>query len=799
MSEIFRIFAVYCNYCAVNTMICTANVFYFFIMKRKSLFIATVFGLASILSAQNLALQKNTPVSKQLPVRKEALVDAGKPMTKGELTEKIVTMPNGIRIKGVSGIPAVGNILNPEMKAAPQAASSREGFVLYEDFEAWSGQDAAWLPEGWTVDHKDSPASNRGWKMTQPLSAYDYISSKCLTYELFEEAVDEWVITPEVTVTPGMELCWSTMTSPYFYDWSYFNQTTFQLDEYVIVNDIKVNVSIDGGNTWIPVFSHAENLLNTAPDFFAMFDYTVRPFKLPLDAFVGATVKIGFQITGADGNTTFLDNVSIGLPPTNTAYVRPLSNLFFGLSETDENVPASIMVGPVFQPVKYSNYTKTKNAEFLWTYTDSSGEEKTSTEEDLTVTYQTDFTSEFSTRNNLYNFPVLRGESGVTSPDEFTFSGFYQAGGKGEYERYYTDTQDIEIIDLGLTIIDPVTEGSATYANIALPYFGYNNESDRYWSEYTFGGDWDEDNWHHLEKIADFFYSPETPMVIDGVRTIAFGKVNKNARFTAEIYLLDTSYRISNEPIATAICTGDDIKITNRDSANDLLALNFKFEEPIVISKAVAPQFIVAIGGFRDPVNVEYFSPEMSSISNPNKLGLGWLGSQLCWTGELMPFSWSSVANYTNDELVSFYIMLDATFPWLECENTEVTVIPGQDATVDFNSYYDGSQLTFEGLPEWLEATATGRYDKTVVKFTASGVADKSDAIVTVTAPGVGKNIKVLVDTSGIADIIRNPESGEVAIYSLDGKRVGVDNLAPGIYIRREGLKATKFIVPASR
>lgn len=765
-------------------------------MKNIYLFLATVLTAGGIASAESVELLKTSPVTKQIINKNEGVrIERSRKLAAG-ITEQQVTLPNGLKMKTVTGVQTSGNVLNPFRKNAAKVGETPEGYLLYEDFEAWDGEDAAWLPEGWTIDHKDSPASGRGWKMTQPLSIYDYIDSKCLTYEMFNVEVDEWVITPEVTIRPGMELRWSTMTGPYFYNWDYLNSSTYQLDKYEIVNDIKVNISTDGGQTWTTLFSHAENLIETSSSFYDMFDYSVRPFSLSLDAYKRQKVMIGFQITGIDGNTTFLDNVSIGLPPTETSYRRPINTMYFGLSTTDEFVPASIMVGPVYSPVTYTNTTRTQNADFLWTYTGSYGQEQTSTDKNLRVTYTTDYTDDFTTRNNLYTFPVLEGSSATSSPDRFTYKGFYQAGGRAIYERHLIDTDEYEIINLGMTVADPINEGTATYADIILPYFGYNNESDRYWSNYSFGEIADENNWSHLEKIADFFYTPDVPLVIEGVHSVAYGKVSRNTKFTADIYLLDAGFKISETPYATAICTGNDIEITDRYSSSDLLALKFKFDEPIVISKDIAPYFIVAIGGFRDADNVQYFSPEMSDVSNPNNLGLGWIGTQMCWNGVEIPFSWSPVANHTNDQLVSFYIMLDGVLPWLEAETDKAQVTNTESATIALDSYYDGSELTVDNLPEWLNATVEGRYDKATVTFTCTdAVPQKASAVVTVKGPGVSKDIMIDASTSGVTDIITDAESGAAVIYTLEGRRVAADNLTPGLYIKREGQKTTKFIV----
>lgn len=702
---------------------------------------------------------------------------------------------NSTRKLKATPLDRTGNILDPHRKAPRRAVSSGEGFILIEDFEGWDGTDENWLPEGWTMEHKSLPESDRRWKMTKPIDRFDLIDSKCLTFELFEQEVDEWVITPEIKVESGMELSWATITSPYFFDFQYFNSTTFQLDKYVIVNDMKVNVSVDGGETWETVFSHATDLMENAPSFFAMFDYTVRPFSVSLEEFVGSDILIGFQIVGREGNTTFLDDVRVGLPLTDTSYTRPLSNLFLGLSDRDEYLPASIMVGPVFEPVKYTNTTPNKSAEFEWTYEDTDGKDKKSYVKDLQVTYATDYTSESTTRNNLYAFPVLHGSSVSTAPNDFTYPGFYQAGGRGEYERLYTDTGEREVVQLGLSIVDPMTEGTATYSDIAVPYFGYNQESDNFWSRYTFGNEYNDQNWTHLEKYANLFYSPDSPLVIDGIRTNAYGKISRDAVFTADIYFLNRSFEVEDTPRYSLTCTGDDITVIDRYSSSDFISLNFKSDEPIVISKSVTPYFSVAIGGFRDPEHIDYFSPEMSANTNPNNLGLGWFGCNIMFEGSPVPFSWGSVTGVTGDDLrVAFYIMLDATFPWLKGEQDSVDIIPNGTATMTLDSYYDGSMITFSDMPEWLSATAEGRYGNTVITFTASGdAATDVTAKVKIEAPGLSKSVDINLDASGIDAIQVSPIEGSDRIYTLDGREVS-GNPSPGIYIKISGGKASKVI-----
>ena len=53
----------------------------------------------------------------------------------------------------------------------------------------------------------------------------------------------------------------------------------------------------------------------------------------------------------------------------------------------------------------------------------------------------------------------------------------------------------------------------------------------------------------------------------------------------------------------------------------------------------------------------------------------------------------------------------------------------------------------------------------------------------------------VAVDNAGVAEIVIDDENAPVEFYSLNGVRINSDNLVPGLYIRRQGAKASKIIV----
>lgn len=677
---------------------------------------------------------------------------------------------------------------------------SKERDVLHEDFEGWDKEDSEWLPEGWSKERKVIAPGHNGWRAYAPLSGYEDISSKCMVFDVFNEPVDEWLITPEVKVADGMQLTWTTYISPlYYFDPDYIDYESFTFNEMHIINDVHVNISTDGGESWEMLKSIAEEFEGMTGYFDLYRLHGLRTYTIDLTDYAGKDIAVAFQVVGErEGNTAMVDDVIIGYPSIDVAYARPYGALFFGLTDTDEYVPASIMAVPVYSPVTYENISENDFASYIWSYEDTDGMNTSNAQDALTVTYRTNYESDFTSRNNLYEMPTLRAEADKHSATEFTYPYYVQAGGRGEYERYFVDSQTYELIDLDYGVSDPITEGVATWADIVVPYFGYNQESDRYWSDIMFDGDpdlsMDDDNYSHLVKHGNLFFATDEPLVISGIRAHGYGRINPEARLTAEIYLVGDDFVIPEEPYVTAICTGDAITMVDRYATNYILTFNFSFDQPVVMSSDLSPYYFVAIGGFHDAENVEYYSPAMSATDSPDGMALGWFARENKLFGEKYAESWSPVYYYTN-QLVSFYIGLDAVFPWLEAEQDEVETYDGVEATLNLDSYYRGNELTIKGLPEWLTAQASGRYGLTKVVFTSNSTEEKS-ATVSIEGPGVSKMITVKNTSVASVDRIDAADlNGVEEIYTLSGLRVNGD-LVPGIYIvKRADGKVSKIYV----
>ena len=723
------------------------------------------------------------------------------------------------------------NVINPRfaqkkaIKVAAEAGSLPQGYTLYEDFEEWDGTES-WQPEGWTFDHKVVEAGHPLWRAYgyDALDPVNYPSS-CYIFFHFTQPVDEWLITPEFSVEDGMIFsadCFNAGTYYYDIDAEMF---TSKINSIRKVNDFIIHISTDNGKTWTPLYSIPDQM--SAEGYTLAYQYWDRhgweTIQIDLSDYAGETAKIAFQIVGdkAPGDesseSSGVDNVMVGYPGVNVSYQRPFPALFYGLTDTDLQIPGTFMVVPVHHPVVFPNSSDTKGATYFWKVDHTDGEYIDDSQGDLTVTYGTNHETEVTSRNNIYEMPVLNGSGQFLAEKEYKLPGFIQAGGRGEYQIKYSDT-DIEWLTFGLSVADPQTEGTRTYADMTVPYFGYNQESDRYWTCKTFGltiNEYEQEgyrnsttDWSKLTHYANFFYTSDHPIVIEGIRTNAYGRgfgyngLLTGAKFTAEIYFIGDDYVISETPNYSIDLKGEDVTVIDRYSTNHILTLNFKLDEPIAISNKDCQAFVVAITGFHDPDHIDYFSPEMSANDNPDGLALGWTGKLTRWGDYQLPLSWGPVLNHTEEteaeggQLISFYIMLDAAYPWLQGED-EVTVQPNEEVTLKFDSFYEAKDLTVEGMPEWLTLVSrSGKYGET--NFTFKSTTDK-DATAKVTFKSLGVEKVVTINNGkgsldGVDSIEIDSENGPARYYNLQG--IEVQNpAAGGIYFKVTGDKVTKVLV----
>lgn len=347
------------------------------------------------------------------------------------------------------------------------------------------------------------------------------------------------------------------------------------------------------------------------------------------------------------------------LPAAEPAYLLPYDALYYGFNPEGEMAAYTVAVVPTDVPVTFENITSGQDMNYEWTYEDASGEKKVSNSRDLTVTYGLLPDAADFPEANRFAFPTLSASSDETSAASYTRQGFLQAGGGAT----------VEGSNYGLCVIDPVTEGTALYImEDGMPLFGYNDQSDPYWSEYTFHEyypDMDHST-NYVEHIryGNFMYCPSEKFFVKEVHTIAYGKITDRANFEASIYLLNANFVVDDVPDFTSTSTKVTV-IPTEDPEMDMISINCRFNQVVELPVDIQeyPFLMVAISGFHDPENVTYFSPLMSREENPAGLGMSWIQSHIVWGDEDQDaLSWSPVANYTDDYRVGFYIMLDGAY-----------------------------------------------------------------------------------------------------------------------------------------
>lgn len=761
---------------------------------------ATLSGVAS--TANPMAVKSIDPSMASHQVKAAGVRSLNQTVSKKQLSKDVQLLT----VKDAAGhsikrlVKTVGNTrINPYLKKA--AKTSENGTILSEGFEAWDGEDLSWLPEGFATVSKSERETAKGWEITSgedlAMAGVGGLSGNALAINFDSELLDEWVVFPEVTLGDNMILSLSTFNDGVWYfsvenvDWDTYEYIGDKIPAY----DQKIMISEDGGANWTELKSLAADFADYG--FFELLNsqtYSPSKVDVSLAEYSGKKVKLAFRYVGIDGNLGVLDNIMIGYPQMDLSYSNPLGTLYFGMSEDAIAMGNSFLVGPVYKPWVFYNNSYADGAKYSWNYFDENAEWAVSDEQDtLEVTYHTDYTNEFTTSNNLYYTPILNGTAPGYSDGSYTRGKFLQAGGKGVMEAQLQDGTT-KMVDLGLGVIDPSAEGATTYSDQLTPVFGYSGDVDNYWSEYTFGEDADENNYVRYNGFMNFFYTGDAPIVINGVRVTAFANISDGAKMKAEILPLSDEGVPAEEAYATAYCEYDDMFIIPHGSnaTNDIVTLKFKFDEPVVMSSDVCMAYVVKISGFNDPEHVEYFNPMMSEESNPDGYALGWIEKSIVMDGGEPRTSLTPVVNYLEDLYVSFYIMLDAEYPWLEGPES-VNIGAGGFAEVIFDSSVEGKDLKFDNMPDWLSAKAEGIHGDTKVTFQIPLTDQiKGSATVTVTAPGVSHDIIVNADSNGVSGI--EADAAYTHIYDLSGTRVKSMDAA-GVYIVKDASGKVKKII----
>ncbi|MCD8388269.1 MAG: choice-of-anchor J domain-containing protein [Bacteroidales bacterium] len=757
---------------------------------RKTLLLPTI-GLLSAMavSAQPLPLQRVSLGSVE-PVAKEnkapRTITASKALSQDVRIQRVEVAP-GIYAKQLVREGQALPTLKPRTTSMKAAGS---GFA--ESFEDWDYSTMPWLPEGWTALSMDADNENPWFTYAYNnlwISDGDGYSAACIL--LSSDYCDEWLITPEVTVEPGQQLSFLYFAQLfYMLSTDYVDWETYEYTDRVPAAYLQVLAKPVDADEWTLLYNFLDETEGkSCMELMMGDDYSFHPKTLSLAQFEGQTIQVAFEYVGTDGNTCAIDNVRIDMPQMECSYAFPAYSQFFGVTREMADLTYSIPVLPTYTPITWTNTTYEDEAEYLWEYTDADDNECVSTDTDLTVTYHPDYTNDFTTRNCLYYSPVLNASAEGWSTGNYTIYDYFQVGGRADWES------DGTIYEIGLAAFDPNTDGYTIYTNDysekAEPIFGWNEDVDEFWTSYSFGSDPDdrgEGDYAILTHVFNVYVSPNSPLVFSKAWTHAYASgLNADAVLTLEVLPLVYDEEqwgyVMGDVIATAACSMADAVLQKEGGIRNYYSFDFNFDEPVVIDDTVCDQFVVRLGGFRNAS--EYFAPMQSWWDATDGMLHGWVQKEISYNGDART-SLTPMYYYT-EGLQSFGIILDGCYPYLEAEADEVNVDVAGITTVALDSYYDASDLTVEcegEWPEWLKAEVSGRYADAALELATSSN-EAAEVILTLSAPGVKKSIKVVNGTSSINSVETSSDSPVTDTYTLQGVKVNGDNLPAGVYLQR--------------
>lgn len=683
---------------------------------------------------------------------------------------------------------------------AKASSALPEGVVFQDSFEGWDGMTLPWTPEGWTIESKSQ--SSFGWEpqAEMPYSSIypvDGETMMAISFDIDSKDQDEWLISPSFTVEENNELKFYAYIVPMWL----FNMDNFDWDveDFVggreVICTLKILVKEEGAADWNEIWDASTEWLDEpASEMFNANSTGLEEHIVSMADYAGKTVQIAFQYVGKDGDTMLIDMVSVGLPSLDgVQYDNPLEMLYFGITDDSTDfyyLSPSVAMMPADAEITWTNLSDIPQASVEWQYMDPATSEWTTREGDeLTLKYLSDYT-EGASNLTWYNSPKLfasaPGASSVTIDKQYEF----QAGGKPEYidggitYSYGLSPMSASEHGFGIVTMD------AEFGSPSTPIFGYDSNTDAWWLNYTYDGDLSEvfDTDHvYVRGIANRLITGSSPLVIEGIRTYAYGQISADAEFTMEIIELDTyGSPLLDQPVATAKLKGSDVGVLEAGMQNHLF-LNFKFETPVIIEPG-DNDHLVMLTGFHDPENVTYFAPRQSVYPFSHSNIIGWICKEIKIQGaEDYRESFTPLFYYESEYGMchnAFCFNLDAYYPWLKVAETEIAVPnDGTPVEVALNSYYDGKDLTIDA-PAGVVATVEGRYSNCKLVLSHDNTDVTVEGKLTLSAPGV-KQVISISEQSGVNTIVGDKVAGvtPVAAYTVTGQPIALDQAVAGVYL----------------
>lgn len=716
--------------------------------------------------------------------------------------DQIISTSNGI--KRLAPNLSATKLQMPANRVAAKA-STKDGYILYENFSGWNGEDYTWTPDGWTVEHRGECDIEDTWgpSVSSPYLPSPVDGDYYYGINYSDEEQDEWFISPEVTLGSGMQLSYWVFFQPFYF----FGTDNIDWDAYEYIGDKEIAYTLqiliqEEGAEWKVLRDYAEEYADwTAYELLMGTPEGLVKHTIDLSEYADKNVKVAFRYVGRDGDTVFIDAIGIGLPALeDISYMSPAYSLYWGLDAAWTQMTTDIASYPVCSPLTWTNMSG-EDATYSWEYSDPQTFEMVSSDEqdELTVTYYPDYSSEQTIRANLHNSPTLNATAPGVAPASFTSAcKYFQAGGKANATQV-TDDGNTEfkpclfpfgINEQGLTRVSVMDDSQGAYS---VPVFGYNEFTNTYWLNYSLNGEKPMDgNYSHLIGIANLFFpSSEASLVVNGISVYGWGRMDDDVELTATIYSINSDYSTDYNTftvVARSTIKGSQVEYYNGEKdSKDNLYLPFHFDEPVAIKATEEqPAFVIMLEGFNSD-KVEYFAPLQTARSDYFGLTYGYMLNEINLSGHIdrgTYYSFKPMIYKENDDYIEptggFAIGLDAEYPWLTTETEEI-VMDGNvtETSVALGSYYDGSELTVEA-PEGINASVTGQYNKCVLTVSRESTATTVVGTITIKGTGVELNIPVKAyDAAGISEI--SVETSPKSFYDLSGREI--ETPEAGVYI----------------
>ncbi|MDR1980280.1 MAG: T9SS type A sorting domain-containing protein [Tannerellaceae bacterium] len=463
--------------------------------------------------------------------------------------------------------------LNPSKKLQSKIAIPRpkagvlvaaEG-SFFEGFEGWDGETLDWIPEGWVDESKENTPSNLvdaagdvynfTWQTTEGgglgqtptegiYSAFIQFSTFYLTDDEENPVApathqDEWLISPSVTIDrPDYVWDFDMYYDPF---WSLLDYETMEFGELRTV--VEALISTDNGATWTKKWDNRANAAQYTED--ELWNFILEEpapwvkVTIDLSEYAGQTIKTAIRYINDDGESAYVDAVTIGYPPLEVSYRRPGGYLISGFSEDYYLLNANIIVGNAYTPTQWK--ANVKNADAVsW---DFGGTIFNETNPIITLPYE------------LYDTPVLSASNAGGTAE-------FQLGVEGE-DNYMllggTNTWDVEEEE-------PKSFGLGNY-DIQYRFTYYSDLNAEGFPEYTFKG------------AANYFEKPTGKYIFETLNVHAGNVVAKEGEpVKLEIYAMDNEGR-KGRLLASSEAYPDDFIVGEVDDGYIYHTVPFKFKE----------------------------------------------------------------------------------------------------------------------------------------------------------------------------------------------------------------------------